>query len=257
MGAVSAYELFAGDCLDPATGMASLGDGSVDSIVTDPPYAEQTHAGARSAKDVNAASIDFAATTPEMLRAVLEQCGRISRRWVIATVDWRHVLDLEANPPKGLRFVRFGVWVKPNGAPQFTGDRPATGWEAVAIMHSTQPGKMRWNGGGNRAVWTVNIEQGCVHPTQKPLLLIESFVRDFTDPGDLICDPFAGSGTTGVAAIRLGRRFVGWEKDEKYHAAAMRRLAGTTEQRELFGAPRAAKAQQFSLLPDKKPAAAE
>jgi DNA modification methylase len=63
---------------------------------------------------------------------------------------------------------------------------------------------------------------------------MESLLRDFTDPGDLILDPFAGSGTTGVAAIRLGRRFVGWERDAKYHDVATRRLAATREQLGLF-----------------------
>ena len=63
--------------------------------------------------------------------------------------------------------------------------------------------------------------------------IMESLVRDFTDPGDLILDPFAGSGTTGVAAIRLGRRFIGWEKDPKYHAIALKRLTAAKEQLEL------------------------
>jgi DNA modification methylase len=53
------------------------------------------------------------------------------------------------------------------------------------------------------------------------------------DPGDLILDPFAGSGTTGVAAIRLGRRFIGWERDPKYHAIAVKRLTAAREQLEL------------------------
>jgi DNA modification methylase len=75
--------------------------------------------------------------------------------------------------------------------------------------------------------------------TEKPLPLMESLVRDFTDPGDLILDPFAGSGTTGVAAIRLGRRFIGWEKDPKYHTIAVKRLTAAREQRELGMEPMA------------------
>ncbi len=71
------------------------------------------------------------------------------------------------------------------------------------------------------------------HPTQKPLVLREKLVRLFTDNGETILDPFAGSGTTGVAALRLGRKFVGYERDPKYHAIAAKRLAGTREQIEL------------------------
>jgi site-specific DNA-methyltransferase (adenine-specific) len=63
---------------------------------------------------------------------------------------------------------------------------------------------------------------------------MEALIRDFTDPGDLVCDPFAGSGTTGVAAIRLGRRFIGWERHPKFHADATARLERTHMQYELF-----------------------
>jgi site-specific DNA-methyltransferase (adenine-specific) len=63
---------------------------------------------------------------------------------------------------------------------------------------------------------------------------MESLVRDFTDPGELVCDPFAGSGTTGVACLRLGRRFVGWEKDERYFRVAVKRLTAAREQLRLF-----------------------
>jgi len=61
---------------------------------------------------------------------------------------------------------------------------------------------------------------------------MEALVRDFTGFDDLICDPFAGSGTTGVAAKRLGRRFIGWELSPKYHARAVRRILAAREQLE-------------------------
>jgi site-specific DNA-methyltransferase (adenine-specific) len=229
-----AFTLHLGDCLDPVTGMAALADKSVDHVITDPPYSNTTHAGARSCKDVDAKSITFASIDDAGIGSSLAEGSRVSRRWTIATVDWRHIPALEQSPPTGLRFVRFGIWIKPNGAPQFTGDRPATGWEAIAILHSVAKGKMKWNGGGDRAVFTRNIEQGA-HPTQKPLLLLEDFVRLFTDPGETILDPFAGSGTTGVAAIRLGRNFIGWERDPKYHAIALKRLQGAREQLQMPG----------------------
>lgn len=83
---------------------------------------------------------------------------------------------------------------------------------------------------------------GGPHPTTKPLALMRRIVEDFTDPDDLICDPFAGSGTTGVACIRLGRRFIGWEKDPAYFEIACRRLRGDEakprkEQPSLFDSP--------------------
>jgi site-specific DNA-methyltransferase (adenine-specific) len=225
------WELRCGDCLDPETGLASLGEKSVDHCITDPPYGQATHSGARTG-DGDRVLVPFAAIDDDGIATAFAAVGRVCRRWVVSTLEWQHVGRLEGAPPVGLRFVRFGVWIKENGAPQFTGDRPATGWEAVVVMHGDGV-KLRWNGGGHHAVWNVLKHNG-EHPTEKPLALVEKWVRDFTDPGDLICDPFAGSATTGVAAIRLGRRFVGWEKSPKYFELALRRLRGAREQFDLF-----------------------
>jgi site-specific DNA-methyltransferase (adenine-specific) len=71
------------------------------------------------------------------------------------------------------------------------------------------------------------------HQTQKPLALMELLVRLFSEKGELILDPFAGSGTTGVAAIRQGRRFLGWELNGEYVAIARKRLAVAREQLQL------------------------
>jgi len=71
-------------------------------------------------------------------------------------------------------------------------------------------------------------------------------VEAFTDPDEIVLDPFAGSGTTGVACLRLGRRFIGIERDEKYAAAATERLAAESKGLDL----RAARAGQLSLLGD-------
>lgn len=64
-----------------------------------------------------------------------------------------------------------------------------------------------------------------VHPTQKPVALMREFIRQSTKPGDVVLDPFMGSGTTGVAALELGRRFVGIELDEGYFRTACARIA--------------------------------
>ena len=87
--------------------------------------------------------------------------------------------------------------------------------------------KISGGSGGKRGHWTCGVERNnrC-HPTQKPLDLIETLISDFTDEGEIVCDPFAGSGTTGLACLRLGRRFIGWERDPQHHATAIRRLTG-------------------------------
>lgn len=68
----------------------------------------------------------------------------------------------------------------------------------------------------------------------KPLSLMEAILRDYTEPGDLVLDRFAGGGTTGVAAIRLGRRFHGYERKPEHFEIALKRLRAAREQRQLF-----------------------
>lgn len=216
--------IYKGDCREVLPTL-----GPVDHVITDPPFSEQVHSGARSllsnkrfgGTGDNAGRIDFDSVDADFIRGIFARAT--PERWTISSMDWLHVAEIHQQPPCGQRFVRFGVWVKPNSAPQFTGDRPATGWEAIAILHRLG-GKMRWNGGGNRAVWTHNIAQE-EHPTAKPLSLLKELVSLFTDPGETILDPFMGSGTTLVAAQNLGRKAIGIELSEKWCEVAAKRLS--------------------------------
>ena len=193
--------------------------GPVDHVITDPPYGDETHNGARTGGDGSVVLVDFQSTTSWAIRRIFESIK--VKRWVVASMDWRHIADLDKSPPDNLEFIRFGIWIKPNGAPQFTGDRPATGWEAVAILHPK--GKKKWNDGGYPAIWNYN-KVNSLHPTGKPLELLLDWVQQFTDPGELILDPFMGSGTTGVACKELNRNFIGIEIDPKYFEIAKQRI---------------------------------
>jgi len=215
--------------------------GRVDIVITDPPYGSVTHAGARSANSLDKTTIDFACIDKDGFAVLCAKLVEVATRWVVMTCEWRHAATLE---DAGLPLVRLGVWVKPNGAPQFTGDRPGTGWEAIAILH--RPGRKRWNGGGRHGVWHCPIEQG-EHPTQKPLKLVADWVQAFSDPGDVVLDPFMGSGTTGVACVKLGRKFIGIERDERYFDLACKRLDAAHNQPDLFVDP-GPKPKQLNLL---------
>jgi site-specific DNA-methyltransferase (adenine-specific) len=193
----------------------------VDHVISDPPYSDDTHSGARTGRG-DVALVDFNSTSADLVRETLALV-RV-KRWGVMTVDWQHVLPLKAVPPRGWKFVRHGVWIKPNGTPQFTGDRPAQGWEAVAILHADVNGRMRWNGGGLPATWT-HCKVSGLHPTGKPEPLLLDFVTQFTDAGETVLDPFMGSGTTLVAAKRLGRTAIGIELEERYCEIAARRLS--------------------------------
>jgi len=213
--------IYHGDCREI---LASLP--KVDLVLTDPPYCDQVHQGARTRNDDDpGALVDFPSVDGDFLRRVYESVNLDG--WIVATMAWTHIAELSANPPIGVRFVRFGIWVKPNSAPQFTGDRPAQGWEGVGIFHKSGERALNWNGGGKRAVWIENTSPGA-HPTQKPVPLFSEFAVLFSKEGDTILDPFMGSGTTLVAAKMLDRKAIGIELEERYCEIAARRLEDTT-----------------------------
>jgi len=227
--------LYLGDCMDILPTLPK-----VDAVITDPPYGARTHAGARTGSAGNEVLIDFDSLPDADFLPLCEKLVAMSNRWVIMSCEWRHAAQLETHE----LLVRLGVWIKPNGAPQFTGDRPGTGWEAVACLHRL--GRKRWNGGGHHAVWTFSKTEGH-HPTGKPLPLIIKWVEQFTDCGETILDPFMGSGTTGVAALQLGRKFIGIERELKYFDIACKRIEQAAAQGKLF-APEPVKQVQEELL---------
>ncbi len=131
---------------------------------------------------------------------------------------WRDALQAA-----GARWDTVLCWVKPDSAPRFNGQGAARGFECIATAWCGT-GHRRWNGGGRRGVFTHPTAKGG-HPTAKPVALMQELVALYTRPGDLVCDPFMGAGTTGVACLKLGRRFVGIEIDPNYYDMACRRLA--------------------------------
>jgi site-specific DNA-methyltransferase (adenine-specific) len=201
----------------------------VDVIITDPPYGPQVHQNARTLTSKGpVALIDFDSMPEERFIGFCAHAVTLAKRWVVMSCDWHYVVALEK---AGLPLVRFGMWHKLDSAPQFSGDRPGMGWEAIAILH--REGKKRWNGGGHHAVWVCKVEHG-EHPTQKPLALVRDWVVKFADPGETVLDPFMGSGTTGVACARLGCKFIGIENRPDYFELACQRITETYRQGELF-----------------------
>lgn len=227
---MSDHVVHLGDCL---AGLRTLADDSVDVCVTDPPYEAEAHTKGRrvkvSEREVVSAELPFAAITEAEREVVSAELVRLTRRWILvfcqieATSRWSRCLVAA-----GAQYIRTLIWVKPDGQPQLTGDRPGMGYESIVVAH--RPGRKRWNGGGRTGVLTHNKGDGMgrpnPHPTTKPIALMRELVSLFSEPSELVLDPFAGSGTTGVACKMLGRRFIGWELNPTYHAIATRRIAG-------------------------------
>jgi site-specific DNA-methyltransferase (adenine-specific) len=218
--------LYLGDCREILPTLAR-----VDAVITDPPYSDNTHKMAKTNKGSGRGTklITFSAFDGDTFDAVMNACLSVSDGWVVATCDYKHA----ARWYESDKFVRLGAWVKPNPMPQISADRPGQGFESVLILHAGSR-KKAWNRGGGSAVWTFPVHTGSEVPTQKPLSLIESFVSDFTRPGETILDPFLGSGTTGVAAARLGRKFVGCELSERHFEIACERITNAQRQESLF-----------------------
>lgn len=205
--------------------MASMADESVDCVITDPPYAEYVHKNSRSNRKGSAhGEIDFMHFTEDKLLESFREMGRITKSWVVSTMDHRHSVPMENNPPEGLRLMRIGVWVKNNPMPALNADRPAHGWESIAYLHRADK-KSSWNAGGKHGNYVSNLATPTGHPTPKPVKMFSSFVERFSNPNDLIFDPFAGGGTTLVAAHSMGRRAIGVELDEKYCEIIAKRLS--------------------------------
>lgn len=228
------------DCLASLAVMEDAG-AVVDHVISDPPFEAEAHTLGRRLKgktledgdrEVLEAPLSFPAITAEERQQVATHIARMAKRWAIvfsqveAVMEWQRVLTASgALSPR-----RIGVWIKPDAMPQFSGDRPGMGYESIVFTH--RKGRSRWNGGGRVGVFTHNKNTPGgkhEHETQKPLPLMLELVELFTDPGDIILDPFCGSGTTGVAALRLGRRFIGIEKDAKYAAVARERIEAETK----------------------------
>ena len=206
----------------------------VDAVITDPPYEDEAHAKGRRAFSGKASAefpkgiaeerpLDFPPITADERRAIGALLPTICDGWILVFCQvegamlWRDAL-------KPARYVRTQIWRKSDGAPQFTGDRPGMGYESIVTCWSGA-GRPSWNGGGRHGVYEHPTVKAGGHLTQKPEPLMAELVHLFTDPGELILDPFGGSGTTAVAAKRLGRRCILIEREEKYCEIAAKRLS--------------------------------
>lgn len=231
--------------------MDAIPDDCVDCIWTDPPYLLSndgiTCVGGRMVK-VNKGEWDRSRGVDldhEFNRTWLTECHRVLRPngsiWVSGTLHVYLSVGL-AMQQIGYRILNDIVWEKPAPPPNlgcrcFTHATEILLWATKAQKGSKHRHKFNYesmkaeNGGRQmKNVWRIpppakNEKRLGKHPTQKPIALVARCLRASTDPGDTVFDPFSGSGSTGVAALSLGRHFIGCEQQEQYAHLAACRLA--------------------------------
>lgn len=204
----------------------------VDVIISDPPYDERTHKGARRTKGLTVGPdgkreintrrvigyppIDPAVVGPRLVA--------IAKRWVLLFCSIEQLGRYQ--DACGESYYRGGWFWKTAPQPQLNGQGPGTPGDGIAILHR-RPGKRRWNGGGHVARYIGNPSaiRGRCHDQEKPLPTMLELVGLYSEPGELVYDPYCGSATTGVACLRLGRKFIGHEMQPHYAKIAAERLA--------------------------------
>lgn len=247
---IGPHLMILGDCMAAYERLAP-----VDHIICDPPYEMHAHTPRKRARRgvlTEGLPLDF---VPLDRRTRVATCGAaksLCAGWLIAfcqteqMAGWRD--DIEA---AGLKYKAPMVWIKPDATPKLNGQGPAIGYESMVTAWCGK-GYAKWNGGGKRGVFTYPTNGGDRvpgrHMTEKPARLMQELVTLFSNPGDVILDPFAGSGTTGVACVRTGRRFIGVELIEKHFWSACERIEQAVKQPDLFVHPPEPGARQLVLM---------
>ena len=219
--------LYCGNCLEI---LPEFETESVSAVVTDPPYGMNYDSG-WSGSSVH---LDGTRLCLRMYRQVLPDIARIMRNdshlyWFTRWDVWPDAYDAIAPhvPVKNAL-----IWDK--GHPGM-GNLEVYGYSFEMIVFASK-GHRKLNGGRPSSIFSGNsvpVSQR-KHVTEKPIWLIKAFVEKSTDDNETILDPFMGSGTTGVACMQLGRKFIGVEIEPKYFDIAVRRITAAAAQLTMF-----------------------
>jgi site-specific DNA-methyltransferase (adenine-specific) len=240
--------VYVGDCLDV---MAAWPDGSVDCCITDPPY------NMSNRKGLAWAFSSHVTMQEKWDRFSKDEYFRFTARWleeacrvvrpngnvlVFGSFHNIYLIGFVLQYVLQRRLMQQITWFKPNAQPNITGRLLTESTEYIlwACNNTEEDAKgwtfnyeaaKRFNGGKQlRNMWSMpytpaSEKEFGTHPTQKPLEVVERIVSIFTSPEHFVLDCFLGTGTTAVACEKLGRKFVGIERDSKYVETSKKRLA--------------------------------
>ena len=253
--AVETDRIIIGDCIEA---LSRLPDRSVDLVFADPPYNLQLGGDLHRPDNSKVDAVDDAwdrfdsfAAYDAFTKAWMAECRRVLKDdgalWVIGS--YHNIFRVGATlQDLGFWVLNDVVWRKTNPMPNFKGTRFTNAHETL-IWAAKSRGQRRYTFNYDalkvanddlqmRSDWTMPLCTGeervkdalgnKAHPTQKPEALLHRVLLSSTKPGDVVLDPFFGTGTTGAAAKRLGRHWIGIERETEYARLAERRIAAVT-----------------------------
>ena len=206
--------LIKGDCLEL---MKGIPDKSIDLTLTDIPYGvvNRESNGLRCLDKQMADVVDFE------IKDIVSEFARITKGSVYVFCGTEQVSELRAEMIKAGMSTRLVIWNKTNPSPM---NGQHIWLSSVECCVFGKFPKATFNEHCKGSVLNFPSGRGKVHPTEKPLKLFEYLVTVSSNEGDMVLDPFMGSGTTGVAAKNTNRKFIGIELDEKYFEIAKERI---------------------------------
>jgi len=233
--------LMQGDCLEL---MKLIPDGSVDAVITSPPYnmnlriRNGKYCSRQITKELTTKYTNFSDNLPmdkyfEFNKNVLKECLRVS------DLIFYNVQFLTGNKPALFKLLgefhqkikEFIIWDKVNAQPAICSNVMNSQFEVLIILQNSKPESRSFNTaqfdrGTLSNLWSIKKGKKYhkSHGATFPLALVHKAISNFTNEGDIILDPFMGSGTTGVACVNLKRQFIGIELDEKYFNIGVNRI---------------------------------
>lgn len=232
--------IYHGDCIE---GMKILPDNSVDMVLSDPPYGTTRNkwdtvvdmdAFWKEIKRVtkNNSAILIFTQMPFTATAVMSNPKMFRYEWICEKVNSTGFLNARRMPMKCHENVLVFYEKLPVYNPQFEQGKPykcgledksSSNYNAIKKFRSENPTGRRFPRDVLKVSWRSAFGK-TLHPTQKPVSLCEYFIKTYSNEGDVILDPFIGSGTTAVAAKNTNRNYIGWELDDEYFEIAEKRL---------------------------------
>jgi len=210
------------DCLE---GMKRIKNGSVDLVVTDPPYLIKYKTNYRKDKSHKFCNEILNDDNEEMIKNYIKECYRIMKddtaMYMFCNLD--KVEFFKAELSKYFKIKNMIIWVKNNWT---AGDLKAGFGKQYEIIFLVNKGRKLFNGKRITDVWQFSRVAGKqqIHQNQKPIDLIENCILKHSDEQRIVFDGFMGSGTTAIACLNTNRNYIGFELDNEYYQGATERI---------------------------------